>query len=50
MRFGNDLKGLNANCPGGYRPMEKDGVHLNLTRAIKTTFDGSGDAGVGLFI
>jgi hypothetical protein len=45
LRFGNGLKGLNVDCPGGHRPMERDGVCLNQTRATKTTFDGNGDAG-----
>jgi hypothetical protein len=49
LRFGNDLKGLNADCPRGRRSMERDGV-LNLVRAIETTFDGSDDVGVGLLM
>jgi hypothetical protein len=50
LRFDNDLKGLNANCLGGYRPMERDGVHPNLVRVAKTTFDGSDDVGMGLLM
>jgi len=50
LRFGNGLKGFNVDCLGGHRPMERDGVRLNQTRATKTTFDGSGDARVGLLM
>jgi len=50
LRFNNDFKGLNTNCPRGYRSMERDGVRLNLVRATKTTFDGSSDVGVGLLM
>jgi hypothetical protein len=50
LRFGSDLKGLNAYCLEHCRPMEKDGVRMNLVRATKTTFDGSGDVGVGLLM
>jgi hypothetical protein len=50
LRFGSDLKGLNVDCIGCCRPMERDGVCMNLVRATKTTFDGSGDVGVGLLM
>jgi hypothetical protein len=50
LRFDNDLKGFNANYLGGYRPMERDSVRLNPIRVVKATFDGSGDARVGLLM
>ncbi len=50
LKFGNDLKGLNAYCLRGYRSMERGGVHLNLVRAIETTFDGNSDVGVVLLM
>jgi len=50
LRIDNDLKGFNANYPRDHRPMERDGVHLNPIRVVKATFDGSGDAGVGLLM
>jgi hypothetical protein len=50
LRIDNDLKGFNANYPRDHRPMERDGVHLNPIKVVKATFDGSGDAGVGLLM
>ncbi len=50
LRFDNDLKGFNVDYLGGYRPMERDGVHLNPIRVAKATFDGNGDAGAGLLM
>ncbi len=50
LRFDNDLKGFNANYPRGRRPMERDGVRLNPIRVVKATFDGNGDARVGLLM
>ncbi len=50
LRFDNDLKGLNANCLGGCRLMERDVVDLNLVKVAKTKFDGTSDVGVGLLM
>jgi hypothetical protein len=50
LKFDNDLKGFNAYYPKGHRQMERDGVCLNPIRVIEVTFDGSGDAGVGLLM
>ncbi len=50
LRFDNDLKGFNADYPRGHRPMERDGARLNPIRVAEATFDGSGDAGLGLLM
>jgi len=50
LRFENDLKDFNANYPGSCRPMERDGVRLNPIRVVEATFDGNGDARVGLLM
>jgi hypothetical protein len=50
LRFDNDLKEFNANYHEGRRPMERDGVRLNPIRVVEATFDGSGDARVGLLM
>ncbi len=50
MRFGNGFKGFDVDCLKGRRPMERDGVRLNLIRVAKTTFNGSNDEGVGLLM
>jgi hypothetical protein len=49
-RFDNDIKGFNANHLGGCRPMESDSVRLNPIKVVEATFDGSGDARVGLLM
>jgi hypothetical protein len=50
LRFGSDLKGFNVDSLECCRPIERDGVRMNLVKAAKTTFDGSGDVGVGLLM